>query len=214
MALEALMELTPLHHIIRLKQKATLVRISAEGVGGNHILSHKDAQLLSYELPLLTQPRDEMAAEYIFERNFTVRMSSKREWTTLDEVHPMKPHTIKWYTDGSLTNQGTGLGVVGPRVFYHESLGTHTSIFQAESRECANPRREWSALIKKESQALEALVDLPEGKSAIGCKWVSGVKIGKYGYEERNTLTKRVAELTERISSIEKSCSRCSAARS
>ncbi|EDV90961.1 GH23933 [Drosophila grimshawi] len=59
-------------------------------------------------------------------------MSSKRDWTTLEEVHPTKPYTIKWYTDGTLTNQGTGLGVVDPRVSYHEFLGTDTSIFQAE----------------------------------------------------------------------------------
>ncbi|EDV92492.1 GH13933 [Drosophila grimshawi] len=50
----------------------------------------------------------------------------------------------------------------------------------------------------------QLITDLPEGKRAIGCKWVSGVKIGENGYEERNALTKRVAELTERISSVEK----------
>jgi len=44
----------------------------------------------------------------------------------------MNRHTIKWYTNGSLTNQGTGFGVVGPRLSHYESLGTHTSIFQAE----------------------------------------------------------------------------------
>ncbi|EDV90360.1 GH23859 [Drosophila grimshawi] len=50
----------------------------------------------------------------------------------------------------------------------------------------------------------KALANLPEGKRAIGCKWVPGVKIGKDGYEELNALTKRVAELTERISIVEK----------
>lgn len=36
-------------------------------------------------------------------------MSRKREWTLLDEVHPIKQHTIKWYTD-SPTHQGNRLG--------------------------------------------------------------------------------------------------------
>jgi len=44
----------------------------------------------------------------------------------------MKPQTIKWYTGGSLPDEGSGLGVVGPRLKYHESMGRYTSIFQAE----------------------------------------------------------------------------------
>jgi len=41
----------------------------------------------------------------------------------------MKPQTIKWYTDGSLTDKGCGLGVVGSRLKYHESMSTYTIIF-------------------------------------------------------------------------------------
>jgi len=44
----------------------------------------------------------------------------------------MKPQTIMWYTDGSLTDEGSGLGVAGPRLKYQESMGRYTSIFQAE----------------------------------------------------------------------------------
>jgi len=36
------------------------------------------------------------------------------------KAHPMKPQTIKWYTDGSLTDEGSGLGVVGTRLKFHE----------------------------------------------------------------------------------------------
>jgi len=43
----------------------------------------------------------------------------------------MKPQAIKWYTDGSLTDEGSGLGVVGLRLKYYESMGRYTSIFQA-----------------------------------------------------------------------------------
>jgi len=88
--------------------------------------------MLSVEVPLLVKPRDEMSAEYRFEPNFQVNVSSKKEWTTLEEVYSMKLHTIKWYADGSLTFEGPGLGVVSLRISYHESLGTSTSIFQAE----------------------------------------------------------------------------------
>jgi len=126
------MELTPLHTFIELQRKATLLRMAMEGFGNNCILGLRDADTLSGKLPLLVQPRDEMPAEYKFERNLHVNLCSKKEWTTLEEVHPINPHTIKWYTDGSLTCQGTGLGVIGPRLSHHESLGTYTSIFQAE----------------------------------------------------------------------------------
>jgi len=51
-------------------------------------------------------------------------------------------------------------------------------------------KQEWSASIQKEIDALEAnktweLVDLPEGKKPIGCKWVFGIKVDKGGYVER-----------------------------
>jgi len=39
----------------------------------------------------------------------------------------MKPQTIKWYTNGSLTDEGSGLGVVGHMLKYHESMGRYTS---------------------------------------------------------------------------------------
>jgi len=106
--------------------------MAMEGVGSNCILSQRDAYMLSGELRMLVQPRDEMAAEYKVERNFQVNLSSKRDWTTLEEVYPMKLYTTKWYTDGSLTCQGPGLGVIGPRISHHESLEKYTSIFQAE----------------------------------------------------------------------------------
>jgi len=44
----------------------------------------------------------------------------------------MKPQTIKWYTDGSLTVEGRWLGVVRPRLKYHESMARYTNIFQAD----------------------------------------------------------------------------------
>ncbi|XP_052842614.1 uncharacterized protein LOC128256356 [Drosophila gunungcola] len=131
-ALEVLMELTPLHYVIDIQRKATLLRISTEGTGSGCILNSRDATNLLGEVPLILHPRDEMTAELIFEQNFTAHLGNKKDWTTLSEVHPMAKHTIAWYTDGSLTQQGTGLGVVGPRIKYHESLGQYTSIFQAE----------------------------------------------------------------------------------
>jgi len=129
-ALEVLMEVTPIHIVIEMKRKATLIRIEGAGNGCN--LTSKDAENLKRDIPLLMQQRDEMPAEHRFAQNFSTHFSNKNSWTTLGKVHPMKPQTIKWYTDGSLTNEGSGLGVVGPRLKYHESMGRYTSIFEAE----------------------------------------------------------------------------------
>jgi len=217
-AIEVLMELTPLHKFIELQRKATLLRMAMEGVGNNCILSQRDADMLSGELPLLVQPRDEMAAEYKFERNFQVNLSSKRDWTTLEEVHPMKLHTIKWYTDGSLTCQGTGLGVIGPRVSHHESLGTYTSIFQAEVcaiGRCAdfnlkrNYRNRDIAILSDSQAALKAIsnakitskvvrevrtkLDLLGSDNRLTLRWIPGHK-DIAGNEAADRLARRGAE--------------------
>ncbi|KMQ81533.1 lian-aa1 retrotransposon protein, partial [Lasius niger] len=73
-----------------------------------------------------------MPTEHRFAQNFSTHLSNKNSWTSLGKVHPMKPQTIKWYTDGFLTDEGSGLGVVGLRLKYHELMGRYTSIFQAE----------------------------------------------------------------------------------
>ena len=69
-------------------------------------------------------------------------MTSKARSITLIEIsglpcplrvtYNLKNGTIKWYTDGSVMENGTGLGVFGPRVKHSEALGRNTSIFQAE----------------------------------------------------------------------------------
>jgi len=112
-ALKVLMEVTPLHIVIEMEWKSTLLRI--EGAGNDRNLKSKDAESLKGDIPLLMQPRDEIPAEHRFAQNFSTHLSNKNSWTSLGKVHPMKPQTIKWYTDGSLTDEGSGLGVVDPR---------------------------------------------------------------------------------------------------
>ena len=52
----------------------------------------------------------------------------KNEYT----IYKLSSNTIKWYTDGSRTDEGTGPGVFGPRTNFYEPMGKRTSIFQAE----------------------------------------------------------------------------------
>jgi len=107
----------------------------------------------------------------------------------------MKPQTIKWYTDGSLTDEGSGLGVVGPRLKYHESMGRYVSIFQAEVcaiGRCAefNLQRNYhgkDSAIQSDSQAaIKAL-----SKAKITSKLVNEVRTGLDKLGAVNKLTIR-----------------------
>jgi len=62
------------------------------------------------------QPTDAMPVEYSIAQNFSTHLSNKNSWTSLGKVHLIKPQTLKWNTDGSLTDEGSGLVVVGPKL--------------------------------------------------------------------------------------------------
>lgn len=54
-----------------------------------------------------------------------------QEWRTVEYgTLPLK--TLRWYTDRSKPNLGTGTGVAGPSTSYYESMGIFLSSFQAE----------------------------------------------------------------------------------
>jgi len=106
----------------------------------------------------------------------------------------MKPQAIKWYTDGSLTDEGSGLGVVGPTLKYYESMGRYTSIFQAEVCaivRCAefnlqrNYRGRDIAILSDSQAAIKAL-----SKAKITSKVVSKVRtaLDKLGAVNKPTI--------------------------
>jgi len=70
-ALEVLMEVTPLHIVIEMKRKATLIRIKGSGSDCN--LTSKDVESLKRDIPLLMQPRDKMPAEYRLTQSFNTQ---------------------------------------------------------------------------------------------------------------------------------------------
>jgi len=63
-SLEVIMEVTPLHIVIEMKRKATLIRI--EESGNDCTLTSMDAESLRRDIPLLLQLRDEMPDEHRF----------------------------------------------------------------------------------------------------------------------------------------------------
>uniref|UniRef100_A0A224XSM0 ribonuclease H n=1 Tax=Panstrongylus lignarius TaxID=156445 RepID=A0A224XSM0_9HEMI len=73
-----------------------------------------------------------MSKKYNFTKNFSMKLDTKREWSSESALAGINKRAIRWYTDGSKTPEGTGAGVVGTKTKYSEPMGKFPSIFQAE----------------------------------------------------------------------------------
>ncbi|XP_069966728.1 uncharacterized protein [Bactrocera oleae] len=131
-ALEVMLELSPLHLVIKQTAKRTLLQMTAEGAGKGKVISSQQMKELSEEIPLALLPRYNITKVVNFSRKFQVTLGSKSEWkdSALDLL--LKGCTIKWYTDGSKTEEGIGAGVAGPSTKLSIPMGSFPSIFQAE----------------------------------------------------------------------------------
>ncbi|CAH1110556.1 unnamed protein product [Psylliodes chrysocephalus] len=69
-------------------------------------------------------PQDEIVKKYSFVKNFqTTELGCKKEWSQESIALATERRAIEWYTEGSKTIEGTGIGVYGPRTKQSESLG-------------------------------------------------------------------------------------------
>jgi len=103
---------------------------------------------------------------------------------------------IPFVNCGSLTDEGSGLGVVGRRLKYHEKVGRYTSIFQAEVcaiGRCAeinlqrNYRDKDISILSDSQAALKAL-----SKAKITSKLVNEVRTALDKLGAVNKLTIRL----------------------
>ncbi|XP_017473760.1 PREDICTED: uncharacterized protein LOC108364547 [Rhagoletis zephyria] len=67
-----------------------------------------------------------------FEKKFRTVLGSKATWNETMLDNTFRPHTQRWFTDGSKTDEGIGAGVHGPQANISIPLGKYPSIFQAE----------------------------------------------------------------------------------
>ncbi|XP_039958501.1 uncharacterized protein LOC120773580 [Bactrocera tryoni] len=114
-ALEALLELTPLHLLIGQVAKYTLLQMTAEGTGIGKIISSQRMEELSGIIPLAPLPRDGINKKLNFTKKFKITLGSKAEWSDSAFELLLRDSSIRWYTDGSKTSEGIGAGVAGPR---------------------------------------------------------------------------------------------------
>lgn len=122
-AIDRLLGITPISIAVwQQAQESRLRMLLKEQEKGNKILQVDMAKLTKI-LPLSVAPNDYLPKQVNFTKNFTIMLEPPTDKTN---------KANQWYTDGSKTTTGTGIGIVGPHKRTSEPLGIHTSIFQAE----------------------------------------------------------------------------------
>lgn len=131
-ALEAMLNLTPLHLHLELEAKSSILRLSA--VRGSNWLSQTLRELTDsvLDIPVLGMPIDTMPPKLCLQKNYSVEIPKREDW--LNSHIYWKEGSLKWYTDGSKSGSEVGCGIYGeaPRKAISLNLGRHCSIFQAE----------------------------------------------------------------------------------
>ncbi|XP_050311838.1 uncharacterized protein LOC126747328 [Anthonomus grandis grandis] len=130
-ALEVIVNLAPLHLAVEGAAKRAMFRLARDRTNSRDI-DQRAWVSQTRSIPLFDLPKDEITRECHFVRNFSTKIDSKSDWENGSVARSLKQNTIKWYTDGSKTEKGTGAGVFGPGTKYSEPLGKYTSVFQAE----------------------------------------------------------------------------------
>lgn len=131
-AMEALLNIPPLHLFIKAEARSTFARLTGQGlwwrrvIGTSHTSIENEVDSLS---GILCCPRDRVPPSYSFGRPFNLVVRSREEWEG-----PISPLPDSWFTDGSLIDGRSGAGVYCRErgVENHYSLGSYTSIFHAE----------------------------------------------------------------------------------
>jgi len=76
-------------------------------------------------------PRDEIPREFNLVKNFKVILSFKREFNE-NSLEPNRQDIIRWYTDGSKIDSGSGAVILRPRAKISVPMGQYPTIFHAE----------------------------------------------------------------------------------
>jgi ribonuclease HI len=131
-ALEALLNLPPLHIFVEKEARATAykLRINNPSIGTRRTGSSKAFEDLPNGSIFYARP-DGMPLKYDFDKPFSVVVPDRSQWET---GQALPSQGLLWFTDGSKTSTGTGAGVYGhrPKAELRFNLGTLATVFQAE----------------------------------------------------------------------------------
>lgn len=135
-ALEALLDLPPLHIHIKAEAKIAVARLKA---CQNFLKLNPEQTNWVNEDHVLSMPSDHLARELCFKIPFSTEIWSREDWNL--KLDTLPSNVVTWYTDGSKTEDGTGAGVVGPSHKISIPMGKYATVFQAEVHAietCAN----------------------------------------------------------------------------
>lgn len=129
--MEMLVGLTPLHIVV---QKEAAMGARRTQLGGLQI-SNRLMKLLSeiecnFEIPVFSSITDQMVKKYNFKRPFKIQIWDRDQW--MSERPVFESDSIVFYTDGSKTDAGVGVGVWGSENEICAPLGITPTVFQAE----------------------------------------------------------------------------------
>ncbi|XP_018798969.1 PREDICTED: uncharacterized protein LOC108975122 [Bactrocera latifrons] len=186
-ALEVMLELTPLHQVIKLAAKHTMLLMSAKGCGRGKVMSSRQMDELTESTPLALLPKDSTTKKINFKKNFKVTLGSKTVWSDSALERLLEDSTIQWYTDGSKTPEGIGAGIAGPRTKLSIPMGSFSSIFQAEVFAIS----QWAEVNLSRNYRNQRIAILRDSQAAL--KAISS-------YETKSLLVEECVEWLNRLS--------------
>lgn len=138
-ALNAILNLLPLHQFVQLDAGKTALRLQRNktlitGTNQGHLNIINQIRIN----PLVTVNNDWMETKYNFNRKFNVVEPNRSLWSTGGPQ--FRSGSVVFFTDGSKQNNQVGAGVTGPGVNISVSMGGWPTVFQAEIQailECA-----------------------------------------------------------------------------
>ncbi|XP_045507722.1 uncharacterized protein LOC123703686 [Colias croceus] len=137
-AIEAMLDLPPLHLFVRQEALATAVRLKTQNLWRMLPTAHSKILTIAAEKESsLLAISDKIPKQFIFDNKYKIQL---REYTS--EHNSVEDLLI--FTDGSKTGNGTGAGVLNINI--SQPLGPHNTVFQAE---CLGLLLAASAIIKR-----------------------------------------------------------------
>lgn len=131
-ALEALLNVEPLHIHIESLARSSLLRLQQSSLLMHSNFGHaKLWQTMTSQSPELNMPCDLITPAYRFVKSFSVNIPQRKYWSESDRT---SSDGLSWFTDGSRCNNLTGSGIVCPTIGKEISipLGEHITVFITE----------------------------------------------------------------------------------
>ncbi|CAK1598330.1 unnamed protein product [Parnassius mnemosyne] len=128
-ALEAMLELTPLH--LHIQQEATLaaIRLKTLNLWSKNSVPHTGIiDRIHSKIPILQAKYDRIPKQFVFDKKYKIQLNEN------SQPEGLSPKELRIFTDGSKTNEGVGCGAFSEDLNIHicTPLGTYNTVFQAE----------------------------------------------------------------------------------